>query len=144
MMSVEASSLFPERFGFDAQQVGLQSISIIIGSLIDKQVGGFLNDWWMWRRHRGVGSGGSDNENQEGEDVPVPRPEFRLWLSYPGCLGTRHLRRRRIPRPGRPCWQHMERHIPRGQVVTTVATTYAIDCYREDTAGVGVLINFIR
>ncbi|KAL2148032.1 hypothetical protein VTI28DRAFT_88 [Corynascus sepedonium] len=36
-MSVETGALFPERFGFDPQQVGLQNIALIVGSLIGRQ-----------------------------------------------------------------------------------------------------------
>ena len=30
------------------------------------------------------------------------------------------------------------------QIVTTVMTTYAVDCYREEAASVGVFISFVR
>ncbi|KAK3295238.1 major facilitator superfamily domain-containing protein [Chaetomium fimeti] len=160
MMSVETGSLFPERFGFDPQQVGLQNISIIVGSLVGEQIGGFLSDWWMWRRHSkaaggsgssGSGSSGSDSDTQEGENTPVPQPEFRLWLSHPGyllaiCGVVVYLVQ--VERAG-TTW-NVTPLVGTGiaaagnQIVTTVATTYAVDCYREDAAGVGVFINFVR
>jgi hypothetical protein len=30
------------------------------------------------------------------------------------------------------------------QIVTTVMTTYAVDCYRDEATSVGVFINFVR
>lgn len=30
------------------------------------------------------------------------------------------------------------------QIVTTVMTTYAVDCYRQEAASVGVFISFVR
>jgi hypothetical protein len=153
MMSVETGSLFPERFGFDPQQVGLQNISIIVGSLIGEQIGGFMSDWWMWRRRKGAdgGRGGSDSESQKARGTLVPQPEFRLWLSYPGYLlaicGV-VVYFVQIDRAG-TTW-NVTPLVGTGiaaagnQIVTTVATTYAVDCYREDAAGVGVFINFVR
>ncbi|KAH6838664.1 major facilitator superfamily domain-containing protein [Chaetomium sp. MPI-CAGE-AT-0009] len=149
MMSAETASLFPERF--DRQQVGLQNISIIIGSIIGEKVGGFLSDWCMWRRHRGAGSGGSDSESQEGKGAPVPRPEFRLCLSYPGYLLAIYgvvVYLVQIDRAG-STWNvtplvGMGIAAAGNQVVTTMTTTYAVDCCGEDAAGVGVSITFVR
>ncbi|EAQ91748.1 hypothetical protein CHGG_03683 [Chaetomium globosum CBS 148.51] len=151
MMSVETGSLFPERFGFDPQQVGLQNISIIVGSLIGEQIGGFMSDWWMWRRRKQAGGGESDSESPDDRGALVPQPEFRLWLSYPGyllaiCGVVVYLVQ--IDRAG-STW-NVTPLVGTGiaaagnQIVTTVATTYAVDCYREDAAGVGVFINFVR
>jgi hypothetical protein len=151
MMSVETGQLFPEKFGFDSQQVGLQNISIIIGSLIGEQIGGLLSDWWMWRRHKKA-VGGSDSESQgEGNDTLVPEPEFRLWLGYPGHLLTICgviVYLVQINRAGNT-WNvtpdvGMGIAAAGNQIVTTVMTTYIVDCYREDAAGVGVFINFVR
>ncbi|KAL2126392.1 hypothetical protein VTI74DRAFT_1007 [Chaetomium olivicolor] len=149
MMSVETGQLFPQNFGFDSQQVGLQNISIIIGSVIGEQIGGFLSDWWMWRRHR---KAGSDSESQEeGKESNPPQPEFRLWLGYPGQLLTICgvvVYFVQIDRAGHS-WNitpvvGMGIAAAGNQIVTTVMTTYAVDCYREDAAGIGVFINFVR
>jgi hypothetical protein len=149
MMSVETGQLFPENFGFNSQQVGLQNISIIIGSLIGEQIGGFLSDWWMWRRHRKAGDG-SDREG-ENKDALIPQPEFRLWLGYPGHLLTICGVVVYLVQMGRAgnTWNvtpvvGMGIAAGGNQIVTTVMTTYAVDCYREDSAGVGVFINFVR
>lgn len=156
MMSVETGQLFVEKFGFNPQQVGLQNVSIIIGSLIGEQIGGFLSDWWMWRRHNslkgGAGSDGSDSEGTRGGDGSKQvQPEFRLWLGYPGyllaiCGVVVYLVQ--IDHAGHK-WNvtpDVGMGIAAGgnQIVTTVMTTYAVDCYREDAAGVGVFINFVR
>jgi hypothetical protein len=144
ILSVETGSLFPERFGFDPQQVGLQNIALIVGSVIGEQMGGFLSDWWMWRRHRKTMDG-------EGKEFAAPQPEFRLWLGYPGhllavCGVVVYLVQ--VDRAG-TSWNvtplvGMGIAAAGNQIVTTVMTTYAVDCYREDAAGVGVFINFVR
>jgi hypothetical protein len=149
MMSVETGQLFPENFGLNPQQVGLQNISIIVGSLLGEQIGGFLSDWWMWRRHAKVGSS-SDGQGAD-KAARSPQPEFRLWLGYPGHLLTICgvvVYFVQIERAG-TFWNitpDVGMAIAAGgnQIVTTVMTTYAVDCYREDAAGVGVFFNFVR
>lgn len=71
MVTVEIPQLFPELFGFNTQQNGLQMIAVIVGTIIGEQLGGRTSDMWMklGRRRRGG---------------HVPEPEFRLWLSYFG------------------------------------------------------------
>jgi hypothetical protein len=59
---------FVEKFHFNTQQVGLQNLSIIIGSVIGEQVGGFMSGKWMRRC----------------QHTKAAAPEFRLWLSYLG------------------------------------------------------------
>ncbi len=157
VFSVETGQLFPELFGFNSQQVGLQNISIIVGSVIGEQIGGFTSDWWMWRRHGKGGNGsnsgtGSDSDAQsEGKTTPAPQPEFRLWLGYPGqmlaiCGVVVYLVQ--IDRAGNT-WNitpDVGMAIAAGgnQIVTTVMTTYAIDCFPSDAAAIGVFINFVR
>ncbi|KAJ7615307.1 major facilitator superfamily domain-containing protein [Roridomyces roridus] len=105
--------------------------------LIGEQLGGRTSDWWMRRRHRVL-------------NAPPP-PEYRLWLSYPGfalsIIGTvvflvqiQHLG---------TSWNitpliGVVIASVGNQLVTTVLITYAVDCYREDAAGVGVFIVFVR
>jgi hypothetical protein len=156
--SVMTGQLFPENFGFNAQQVGLQNISLIIGSVIGEQIGGFLSDWWMWRRRRGGGGSesgsGSDSETQsdgKAKSGISPQPEFRLWLGYPGFLLTICgivVYLVQIDRAGSK-WNitpdvGMAIGAGGNQIVTTVLTTYAIDCFPADAAGIGVFINFVR
>lgn len=137
MISIEIPQLFPALFGFNTQQVGLQNISIIIGSLLGEQVGGYLSDRWMWIHHR--------------ETNKLSPPEFRLWLSYIGHLLTicgvvvflvqidRATNRWNVtPLIGAGI------AAAGNQIVTTVMITYAVDCYREDAASVGVFITFTR
>lgn len=73
LITVEIPQLFVPKFGFNPQEIGLQFLGIIIGTLIGEQLGGRLSDFWMIRRTRKL----------DGEHVD---PEFRLWLSYFGFL----------------------------------------------------------
>ncbi|KAL2170720.1 hypothetical protein VTG60DRAFT_4467 [Thermothelomyces hinnuleus] len=145
-MSVETGALFPEQFGFDPQQVGLQNISLIVGSLVGEQIGGSLSDWWMWRRRGKASSSSSSSSAEEAGDIAAAaaaaaasQPEFRLWFSYPGYLlticGVRAGRAWNVtPLLGAGI------AAAGNQVATTVATTYAVDCYRA----VGVFVNLVR
>lgn len=75
LVTVEIPQLFAEKFHFNAQQLGLQFLGTIIGSLIGEQIGGHSSDMWMrWRSKRVAPS--------------KPAPEFRLWLSYIGIILT--------------------------------------------------------
>lgn len=42
---VEMPIHFGEKFNFDAQQIGLQFIAIIIGCILGEQLSGPLSDW---------------------------------------------------------------------------------------------------
>jgi hypothetical protein len=152
MMCVATGHLFPEMFGLDPQQVGLQNVSLIIGSVIGEQFGGFMSDWWMWRRQKSVGAGGSDSDSQgEGKAAVKVQPEFRLWVGYLGQLLTICGVVVYLVQLGRAgdSW-NVTPIVGSGiaaagnQIVTTVVTTYAVDCYREDAASIGVFINFVR
>ena len=128
--------LLPEEFHFNAQQVGLQFIGLVIGSVIGEQIGGWASDHWMLLRSRKINA--------------QPQYEYRLWLSYIGyaltiCgvwvflmqIGTiKHFNV--TPTVGAA--------IAAGgnQIVTTVLITYAVDCYRHEAASVGVFITFVR
>ncbi|KAI1615380.1 major facilitator superfamily domain-containing protein [Exophiala viscosa] len=137
MLTVEVPQLFGPAFKFNTQQMGLQYISMIIGSLLGEQIGGFTSDAWMNRRTKKIGT--------------KPAPEWRLWLSYSGYilsivgvivflvqLGEIGDNYNVTPLVGAA--------IASGgnQIVTTVLITYAVDCYREDAASVGVFITFVR
>lgn len=138
LIAIEIPQLFVEKFHFNTQQVGLQNISIIIGTVIGEQVGGIMSDRWMWRRQNKL------------QDKTV-QPEFRLWLSYIGyllaiCGIVVFLIQ--IERAGES-W-NITPIIGAGiaaagnQIVTTVLITYAVDCYRDQSASVGVFITFFR
>ncbi|PLB48985.1 synaptic vesicle transporter [Aspergillus steynii IBT 23096] len=138
LITVEVPQLLQEKFGLNAEQLGLQFLGVIIGTVLGEQIGGSMSDYWMNRRARCI---------QE-----KPDPEFRLWLSYPGIILTIvgviiFL----------VCTQEAEEGhwvVPPivgtavaafgNQLVTTVMVTYAVDCYPQDAGSVGVFITFVR
>ncbi|KAL4866915.1 hypothetical protein BDV12DRAFT_198766 [Aspergillus spectabilis] len=136
--SVEVPQLLQQRFALNAEQLGLQFLGLIIGSLLGEQMGGYMSDLWMNIRARRIHA--------------RPAPEFRLWLSYFGFLVTI---------AGMIVFLVCTEQAPEGrwtvspiigtgiaafgnQVVTTVLTTYAVDTYPSDAGSVGVFINFVR
>ncbi|EKG18724.1 Major facilitator superfamily [Macrophomina phaseolina MS6] len=137
MITIEIPQLFVEKFGFDTQQVGLQNLAIIIGSVIGEQMGGVASDKWMGRRARKNGT--------------TPEPEYRLWLSYGGYLMAIcgvvvflvQVERASDEWNITPLIGAAVAAVG-NQLVTTVLITYAVDCYREEAAGVGVFITFVR
>ncbi|KAI0153601.1 major facilitator superfamily domain-containing protein [Pestalotiopsis sp. NC0098] len=136
MPTIEIPQIFPEKYEFNTQQVGLQFLSFILGSIIGEQIGGRLSDVWMNQRRKKTGA--------------APAPEYRLWLSYIGqalaitgvivfLVQTAHTDIYNItPLVGTTIG------AVGNQLVTTVYITYAVDCYKEDAAGVGVFITFVR
>ncbi|KAK7731205.1 hypothetical protein SLS63_005480 [Diaporthe eres] len=138
MTTVEIPQLFPELFGFNTQQNGLQMISVIVGTIVGEQIGGRMSDLWMSARRRKL-NGRS------------PEPEYRLWLSYFGfvlCVIGVVVFLVQLYNAGHT-W-NVTPLIGVGiaaagnQVVTTVLVTYSVDCYRHDAASVGVFITFVR
>ena len=137
LITIEIPQIFVEKFHLNTQQVGLQNLSIIIGSVIGEQIGGIMSDQWMWRRHSKT-------------KAAVP-PEFRLWLSYIGYLlaicGVVVFLVRIEQASDK--W-NVTPIIGAGiaaagnQIVTTVLITYAVDCYRMEAASIGVFITFVR
>lgn len=136
--SVEVPQILQTKFELNAQQLGLQFLGLIIGSLLGEQLGGILSDLWMSWRARRIGH--------------PPMPEFRLWLSYIGFL---------LAMAGMVIFLVCTEQAQAGkwtvvpvvgtgiaafgnQVVTTVLTTYAVDTYPQDAGSVGVFINFVR
>lgn len=134
--TIEIPQLFPEEFEFNAQQVGLQFLGLIIGSVIGEQVGGLISDRWMAWRGRKIEA--------------HPQPEFRLWLSYIGHLLTICGVAVFLVMIGEIKSYNVSPIIGAAiaaggnQIVTTVMITYAVDCYREEAASVGVFITFVR
>ncbi|KAL3475581.1 major facilitator superfamily domain-containing protein [Aspergillus californicus] len=136
--SVEVPQLLQQKFGLNAEQLGLQFLGLIIGSLLGEQMGGYMSDLWMTIRARRIGA--------------RPPPEYRLWLSYFGFLVTI---------AGMVVFLVCTEQAAEGrwvvapvigtgvaafgnQVVTTVLTTYAVDSLPSDAGSVGVFINFVR
>lgn len=138
LMTVEIPQLFIPKFGFNAQQIGLQFLSIIIGSVIGEQIGGRLSDFWMRRRAKALDR--------------APQPEYRLWLSYGGFL---------LAIIGVIVFGVRYEQAPEGQwnvtpligvaiaavgnqIITTVVVTYCVDSHLEQSASIGVFVNLVR
>ncbi|KAJ4397821.1 hypothetical protein N0V93_002058 [Gnomoniopsis smithogilvyi] len=138
LTTIEIPQLFEEKFGLNTEQIGLQFIGVIIGSLLGEQIGGALSDLWMRRRKARL--------------AEQPPPEFRLWLSYFGYVLTV---------VGAAVFLVTTEKAPAGkwtvvpvvgtaiaaignQVVTTVLVTYAVDCAAENAASVGVFMSLLR
>lgn len=139
LVTVEIPQLFGPKFGFNTQQLGLQFLGTIIGSVIGEQIGGFASDRWMVRRTKKQGG-------------VRPDPEYRLWLAYPGILLSIVgiiVFLVQIENAAPMHW-NVSPIIGAGiaaagnQIVTTVVITYCVDCYVEDAAVVGVFITFVR
>ncbi|KAI5308391.1 hypothetical protein KEM55_005842 [Ascosphaera atra] len=138
MGTVEIPQIFQPKFHFNSQQIGLNFLALIIGSVLGEQLGGWGSDKWMaygLKRNGGV---------------QRPEPEFRLWLSYfaYGCIicglvvftvQTDKLEHYNVsPIVGLAIASFGN------QVITTVCTTYAVDSHQNHSGSVGVSINFIR
>lgn len=138
VLTVEIPQLFLPKFEFNPQQLGLQFLGMIVGSIIGEQLGGRLSDFWMKRRSKSIHG--------------KPAPEHRLWLSYSGFL---------LAIVGLIVFCVRLQQAPQGhwnvtpiigvgiagcgnQIITTVLVTYAIDCHPEQSASIGVFVNFVR
>ncbi|KAK4508086.1 hypothetical protein PRZ48_001824 [Zasmidium cellare] len=138
LMTVEIPQLFVPKFAFNAQQIGLQFLGIIIGSIIGEQIGGRVSDFWMNRRAKALNR--------------APPPEYRLWLSYGGFV---------LVMVGVIVFGVRYQQAPQGhwnvtpiigvaiaavgnQIVTTVVVTYCIDSHIEQSASIGVFVNVVR
>ncbi|KAL4867420.1 hypothetical protein BDV12DRAFT_209891 [Aspergillus spectabilis] len=141
LITVEVPQLLQEKFNLNAEQLGLQFLGVIIGTILGEQIGGSMPDIWMNRRARKLHMHSSRAE-----------PEFRLWLSYPGVLLTI---------VGVIIFLVCTQNAPQGhwqvppivgtgvaafgnQLVTTVLVTYAVDSYPRDSGSVGVFVTFVR
>lgn len=137
--SVEVPQLLQHKFALNAEQLGLQFLGLIIGSLLGEQMGGYMSDLWMRMRARKL------------KNNTRPPPEFRLWLSYFGFLVTiaGMVVFLVCTEQAGSSWV-VSPVVGTGiaafgnQVVTTVLTTYAVDAHPSDAGGVGVFINFVR
>lgn len=138
LSTVEIPDLLETKFNLNPEQVGLQFLSLIIGSVIGEQLGGIMSDFWMQQRERRLGR--------------KPEPEYRIWLSYFGFS---------LAIIGLIVFLVCTQTAPNGhwtitpivgtaigavgnQVITTVLVTYTIDCYPDEAASVGVCITFVR
>ncbi|KAH6647384.1 major facilitator superfamily domain-containing protein, partial [Truncatella angustata] len=136
MPTLEIPQIFPKKYGFNEQEVGLQFLSFILGAIIGEQMGGRLSDLWMNHRRKKTGI--------------APPHEHRLWLSYIGqALAIIGVIVFLVQTAASKTWNITPLvgttiGAVGNQLVTTVYITYAIDCYKEDAAGVGVFITFVR
>lgn len=138
LSTVEVPALLETKFDLNTEQLGLQFLGAIIGSVIGEQMGGYLSDFWMRRRSNRI-------------DRKV-EPEFRLWLSYFGfaltVIGVIVFLVRTQESPAGK-WNvtpivGIAIGAAGNQLVTTVMITYAIDCYPYEAASIGVFITFVR
>ncbi|KAJ3492520.1 hypothetical protein NLG97_g5335 [Lecanicillium saksenae] len=143
MTTVEIPQLFAERFSFGAEALGLQFLGLIIGSLLGEALAAMASAYWIT-----CGAG----DKTVGVDGTKPRLalERRLWLSYIGyalvicgivvfLVMSQTLRVYNVsPVVGAGIAS------TGNQIVTTVLVNYAVDCYPEDAASVGVFISFVR
>lgn len=138
LTTIEIPQLFEEKFNLNTEQIGLQFIGVIVGSLLGEQVGGLLSDVWMRMRQTKLGS--------------QPAPEFRLWLSYMGYVFTVVGVTIFLVTTEKAAAGHWT-VVPvvgtaiaaiGNQIVTTVLVTYAVDCAAEDAASVGVFVSLFR
>lgn len=138
LSTVEVPQLLESKFNLNTEQLGLQFLGVIIGSVIGEQMGGILSDFWMSRRAHRI--------DRKAE------PEFRLWLSYFGFALTII---------GVIVFLVCTQTSPSGhwnvtpiigtaigavgnQLVTTVMITYAIDCFPHEAGSIGVFVTFVR
>ncbi|KAF2770298.1 MFS general substrate transporter [Teratosphaeria nubilosa] len=140
LLTVEIPQIFQPKFDFNAQQIGLQFLGMIIGSLIGEQLAGRGSDSWMhWKAKRMPGD-------------QRPSPEWRLWLSYSGFLlsmvglivfGVRIEQAKPLHWNVTPIVGIAIAAVG-NQIVTTVLVTYAVDCHIEHSASIGVFVNLVR
>ncbi|GMF73553.1 unnamed protein product [Aspergillus oryzae] len=138
LATVEVPELLQEKFELNTEQLGMQFLGPIIGSVIGEQLGGRLSDLWMNTRAKKI--------------QRKPEPEHRLWLSYIGFICSIvglivFLVCTQESASGH--WNvapiiGIAIGAAGNQIVTTVLITYAVDCYPTEAASVGVCITFVR
>jgi Major Facilitator Superfamily len=138
LLTVEIPQIFTPKYHFNAQQIGLQFIGMIIGSVLGEQLGGRGSDFFMRRASAKLG------RNRH------VAPEHRIWVSYLGfvaviiglvvfCVQVDSLMVYNVtPIVG------IGIAAFGNQIITTVLVTYAVDCHQEHAASIGVFINLVR
>ncbi|KAL2826751.1 major facilitator superfamily domain-containing protein [Aspergillus pseudoustus] len=139
VLIVEMPIAFGEKFHFNAQQIGLQFIAIIIGCVLGEQLSGPMSDWFLIAMKR----------RRKGGEV---HQADRLWLSYIGYATVI---------AGLLVWGFQLEKADEGewnvtpcvgaaiasfgnQVITTILISFAVDSYKDQSTDVGVCINLYR
>ncbi|RDA82392.1 hypothetical protein CP532_6272 [Ophiocordyceps camponoti-leonardi (nom. inval.)] len=151
LLNLEIPQIFPAKFGLNPQDVGLQNMAIIVGTLLGELVGGYASDRWMALGRRRRRQRAAAEEAEEEKKKKTSSPEFRLWLSHVGyaltmvgCavfflqLDKASNRWNITPLVG------VALAAMGNQMVTTVLMTYTVDCYPADATAVGAFLNFVR
>ncbi|KAJ6031001.1 hypothetical protein N7540_001733 [Penicillium herquei] len=133
---VEMPIAFGEKFDFNAQQIGLQFIAIIIGCVLGEQVSGPGSDWFLQRIRKSKGNS---------------HPSDRLWLAYiafstiiAGLLTWGfQLKKAGTVWNVTPCVGAAIASFG-NQMQTTILTTFAVESEKERASEVGVFVNVCR
>ena len=132
---VEMPIAFGEKFHFDAQQIGLQFIAVIIGCVLGEQVSGRMSDWFL-----------SYLRQKRGHSCPADR----LWLSYiafatifAGLLTWGFQLQNAQEWNVTPCVGAAIASFG-NQMQTTILTTFAVESKKDRAAEVGIFVNICR
>lgn len=135
VLIVEMPIATGEKFHFDAQQIGLQFIAIIIGCVLGEQVSGPISDWFLKRVRQ-----------TKGHSCPADR----LWLCYiafatifAGLLTWGFQLQHATTWNVTPCIGAAIASFG-NQMQTTILTTFAVESKQERSSEVGVFINACR
>ncbi|CAI7609710.1 unnamed protein product [Penicillium discolor] len=135
VLIVEMPIAFGEKFHFDAQQIGLQFIAIIIGCVLGEQVSGPMCDWFLERIRK-----------SRGKSCPADR----LWLSYiafatvfAGLLTWGFQLQHATTWNVTPCVGAAIASFG-NQMQTTILTTFAVESRQERASQIGVFVNVCR
>ncbi|CAI7613501.1 unnamed protein product [Penicillium discolor] len=135
VLIVEMPIATGEKFHFDAQQIGLQFIAIIIGCVLGEQVSGPTSDWFLKRVRQ-----------TKGHSCPADR----LWLCYiafatifAGLLTWGFQLQHATTWNVTPCIGAAIASFG-NQMQTTILTTFAVESKQERSSEVGVFINACR
>ncbi|EAW07127.1 putative MFS transporter [Aspergillus clavatus NRRL 1] len=132
---VEMPIAFGQKFHFNAQQIGLQFIAIIIGCFLGEQLSGPMSDWFLRTLDR-----------RKGGHIPADR----LWLSYigfgtvfAGLLVWGFQLDKATSWNVTPCIGAAIASFG-NQICITILVSFAVDSYSAEASNVGVCINMFR
>lgn len=133
---VEMPSVFGKEFGLDDQQLGLQFIAVIVGSLIGEQLAGPTSDWFL-----------KETDERKGSHLPADR----LWLSYIGFATAM---------AGLLTWGFQLDNATNtwnitpligvavasfgNQIVMTILISFSIDSHRDLATDIGICLSVYR